>query len=163
MCFVKGVWSVLLLSDQTWDMRFRLIGVELMQAPLLVISVVQLGLLLFSPHFSPSSALFDGLWTRKGSKRLPTAGQIQSEQEEEEEEDGLDKACAQIRQVEEEEEEEEDRMKAGWSVQELEMEAEHESKPDDLQTLFALAKEMDGVESPILFFEAQVLVPTRGE
>jgi len=161
--FLPGVWSVLLLSDQTWDMRFRLIGVELMQAPLLVISVVQLGLLLFSPHFSPSSALFDGLWIRKGSKRLPTAGQIQSEQEEEEEEDGLDKACAQIRQVEEEEEEEEDRMKAGWSVQELEMEAEHESKPDDLQTLFALAKEMDGVESPILFFEAQVLVPTRGE
>ncbi len=62
---MTGMWRVVLLNDQTWDLRFRLIGVELMQAPLFGLALLQLGLLLYLPRFSASSALFDLLFTRR--------------------------------------------------------------------------------------------------
>ncbi|ELR12463.1 MBOAT family protein [Acanthamoeba castellanii str. Neff] len=161
---LPGMWRVVLLNDQTWDLRFRLIGVELMQAPLFGLALLQLGLLLYLPRFSASSALFDLLFTRRrrtcGAARhahrsLPT------QEEFAEDNNGselvVDRFVAD--QAADDDDDNDNENENGTRGEEDDEEDEIESVPvDDLPALLARAASQVGrVASPIVFFEAQAL------
>lgn len=172
------MWRVVLLNDQTWDLRFRLIGVELMQAPLFGLALLQLGLLLYLPRFSASSALFDLLFTRRrrtcgagapsSSSSLSSSSSarhahrsLPTQEEFAEDNNGselvVDRFVAD--QAADDDDDNDNENENGTRGEEDDEEDEIESVPvDDLPALLARAASQVGrVASPIVFFEAQAL------
>lgn len=175
---LPGMWRVVLLNDQTWDLRFRLIGVELMQAPLFGLALLQLGLLLYLPRFSASSALFDLLFTRRrrtcgagapsSSSSLSSSSSarhahrsLPTQEEFAEDNNGselvVDRFVAD--QAADDDDDNDNENENGTRGEEDDEEDEIESVPvDDLPALLARAASQVGrVASPIVFFEAQAL------
>jgi hypothetical protein len=173
------MWRVVLLNDQTWDLRFRLIGVELMQAPLFGLALLQLGLLLYLPRFSASSALFDLLFTRRrrtsgagaplsSSSSSPSARHahrsLPTREEFGEDNDGselvVDRFVAD-QADEEDDNDNENGTRGGEGEEDDDEEEEDKVEPvpvDDLPALLARAASQVGrVASPIVFFEEQAL------
>jgi hypothetical protein len=154
---------VQLMDDETWDMRFRLLGVELMQAPLFGLAVLQLGLLLYVPRFSASSPLFDSLFTRRRTTAGPPSRRHQPLGRDETlvvngleggdggDGDGVDEESG---DAEREEDGEDELQDGGVEGGEEEIAT---PLPDDLPTLLTRAGSVGGVPSPIVFFEAQAL------
>lgn len=173
------MWRVVLLNDQTWDLRFRLIGVELMQAPLFGLALLQLGLLLYLPRFSASSALFDLLFTRRrrtcgagaqsSSSSSPSARHahraLPTREEFGEDNDGsVDRFVADQAADDEEDDddnENENGTRGGEGEDDDDDEEEDKVEPvpvDDLPALLARAASQVGrVASPIVFFEERAL------
>jgi hypothetical protein len=158
------MWRVVLLNDQTWDMRFRLIGVELMQAPLFGLALLQLGLLLYLPRFSASSNLFDLLFTRRRTAaydRIGTPSAIASRHTHHSlstQDDGDDangdgeEESSRGHEGEDEDEENVDGIDGEWDASSGQSVAS-----DDLAGLLARASQVGSVSSPIAFFQAQAL------
>lgn len=129
--------QVQLLDGTTWDLRFRMFGVELMQETLLVLVTCQLVLLLCMPRFSSSSDLFDKLFTRGRSSiqhqplsTLSTGETIALED-------------LPMNGHNEENEEESEEGELGSEL------------PSDLSSLLSRAAKVASTTSPLVFFEAE--------
>jgi hypothetical protein len=157
---------VQLMDDETWDLRFRLLGVELMQAPLFGLAVLQLGLLLYAPRFSASSRLFDSLFTRRRNappsrhQPLPSTGRRRGGEalavngleggDVDVDVDGGNGDVERDGEGGENEDGEDDRDG-------MEEDQGGVPLPEDLPALLTRAGSVGGVPSPMVFFEAQAL------
>lgn len=146
------MWRVGLLDGETWDMRFRLLGVELMQEPLLVLVTIKLLLLMWTPRFSSSTALFDRLFTRRTGGAIMTDSRhrplsVLSSEE----------TTAFGSFVEEPDTEHSNTGDEGFEEEE-EVKESDSGLTDDLPSLFVRASHVGEVASPLAFFQAQEMV-----